>query len=80
MVLEEESHKLVTQALTHRETSRERVQRKRCATALQLGSVLLECVLEHGEGVITFLSWVFASVCKVKFQLLFECVIITSKS
>lgn len=81
MVLEEESHKLVTQALTYPEKeSRERVQRKKCAAALQPGSGFLECLSEHGEGVISFLSWVFPSICKVKCQLLFECVIITSKS
>lgn len=44
MFLEEECHKLVAQALTHPEKSRKRVQRKECATALQPGSILFECV------------------------------------
>lgn len=50
MVLEEESHKLVTQALTHPQKSRERVQRNKCLTALQLGNVLFVCVRAWGRS------------------------------
>lgn len=53
LVLEEESPKPLTQALTHHEKD------VKCVTAFLPGSILFEFVVEHREGGTTFFSWVF---------------------
>lgn len=66
LVLEDESHKPVSQALTrHPEND------VTCVTAFLPASILSEFVLEHREGGTTFFSWMFPSTQKVKCQLLF---------